>query len=84
MPELVDNDITFYCGGQSYYSPTLIVKPTNSLGKKCCFCLRVVPENNIYNLHIFSPITNNIDYQWYFNSSIKNGKLVILFIYWTK
>lgn len=78
IPELVDNDIQFSYSGCSYYSPALIVKPIDSLGKKCCFCLRVVPEINTYSLHTFSPSTNNIDHQWYFKSREKKGKLLIL------
>lgn len=76
IPDLIDSDIKFSFGNSSYYLPTLVVKPTCSLGKKCNFFLRVVPESNIYSLHKFSPNTNNINCQWYFNSSVKNGKLL--------
>lgn len=77
IPDIVNNDdIQFSFGGQSYYSPVLVIKPTGSLGKKCSFCLRVVPENNIYDLNKFSPTTNNIDSQWYFNNSVENSKLL--------
>lgn len=74
IPELVDNDIQFSYSSCSYYSPALIVKPSDSLGKKCCFCLRVVPEINTYSLHTFSPSINNINHQWYFKSREKDGK----------
>lgn len=72
IPDMIDSDIKF--SFDSYYLPTLVVKPSSSLGKKCSFFLRVVPEKNIYNLHKFSPSTNNINYQWYFNNSVENGK----------
>lgn len=83
IPDMIDTDIKFSFGNNSYYIPTLEVKPTCSLGKKCSFFLRVVPESNIYSLHKFSPITNNINYQWYFNDSVENGKL-LKFIYLSK
>lgn len=70
-----NNDIHFSFDGYSYYSPTLVIKPSGSLGNKCKFCLKVVPENNIYSLLKFSPNTNNIDCKWYFNNSIEHGKL---------
>lgn len=69
-----NDDIQFSFGGQSYYSPVLVVKPNSNLGKKCRFYLRVVPENSIYSVNKFSPTTNNIDSNWYFNNSIESGK----------
>lgn len=66
---------------RSYYSPVLVIKPTGSLGKKCSFYLRVVPESNIYSLHKFSMDVNNIDCQWYFNNTIESGKLFINYNY---
>lgn len=76
IPDMIDSDIAFSFGNNSYNLPTLVVKPPCSLGKKCSFFLRVVPESNIYSLHKFSPITNNINCQWYFNNSVENGKLL--------
>lgn len=75
IPFMIDNDVQFSFGSHSYYLPTLIVKPIGTLGKKCCFCLRVVPEKDIYSLHKFSPNTNNINCQWYFNTSVENGNI---------
>lgn len=76
IPFMIDNDdLQFSFGSHSYYSPALIVKPIGTLGKKCCFCLRVVPERDVYSLIKFSPSTNNINCQWYFNTSVKNGNI---------
>lgn len=72
---MVDNDLKFSNFNHSYYSPALVVKPTGSLGKKCNFYLRVIPESDIYSFNKFSPNTNNIDCQWYFKNSKENGKL---------
>lgn len=71
---MIDNDDIQFSYGHSYYSPALVIKPAGDLRKKCCFCLNVVPESNIYNLHTFSLNNNNIDSQWYFNDNIKHGK----------
>jgi len=80
IPFMIDNDdLQFSFGSHSYYLPALIVKPIGTLGKKCCFCLRVVPEKDIYSLHKFSPSTNNINCQWYFNTSVENGNFSIYF-----
>jgi len=77
IPDLIDiDDIKFSCGSQSYYSQVLVIKPTGNLGKKCNFFLKVVPENHIYNLNKFTPSINNIDCQWYFNKSLKSGKIL--------
>lgn len=79
---MIDNDdIQFSYDGHSYYSPVLVLKPTGNLGKKCCFYLNVVPENNIYSLHKFSPNINNIDSQWYFNNAIDFGKSYFYILY---
>lgn len=75
-----NNDIQFSFDGYSYYTPALVVKPSGSLGNKCKFYLKVVPENNIYSLHKFSPNTNNIDCKWYFNNSTEYGKLLKIMI----
>lgn len=72
---MVDNDLQFSNFNHSYYSPALVVKPTGTLGKKCNFYLRVIPESDIYSFNKFSPNSCNIDCQWYFNSSIENGEL---------
>jgi len=76
---MIDNDVQFSFGSNSYYLPVLIVKPIGTLGKKCCFCLRVVPEKDIYSLHKFSPSTSNINRQWYSNTNLENGNLNILY-----
>lgn len=78
---MVEDDVQFSHKNHSYYSPTLVIKPTGSLGKKCSFYLRVVPESNIYSLHKFSPDINNIDCQWYFKNSEENGKLLMNYNY---
>jgi len=76
MPDLVDHkNLEFSCSNYSYYSHTLVVKPSGSLDKKCRFYLRVVPENNIYSLNKFSLNASNIDCNWYFNNSLENGEI---------
>jgi len=82
---MIDNDdVQFSFGSHSYYLPSLIVKPIGTLGKKCCFCLRVVPEKDIYNLNKFSPSTNNINCQWYFNTSVENYGNLNIYIFYFK
>lgn len=77
MSEIIDNEsLEFSCCNHSYYSHALVVKPSGTLGKKCKFYLRVVPENNIYSLNKFSLNSSNIDSQWYFNNSTENGKIL--------
>lgn len=76
---MIDNDVQFSFGSHPYYLPALIVKPIGTLGKKCCFYLRVVPEKDVYSLHKFSPTTNNINSQWYFNTSVENGNINIFY-----
>lgn len=76
IPDMVNNDdIQFSYDDHSYYLPALFIKPAGSLGKKCCFYLRVVPENNVYSLHKLSPNINNIDSKWYFDNNVEEGKL---------
>jgi hypothetical protein len=81
IPDLVENEIQFSYESHSYYSPVLVIKPTGSLGKKCSFYLRVVPESNIYSLHKFSPTINNIDCQWYFNNGVDNSEFLMSYDY---
>lgn len=83
---MIDNEcIQFSCGSHSYYLPALIVRPTGSLGKKCSFYLRVVPESNVYSLHKFSISENNIDNQWYFkNIEEEDGRLLSFKNFWIK